>query len=96
MNERRIARELIAVAREILAFDVPLVALLDDRDKVIKRRGKAIEGVGIFDSAGRDYPAGFDKKGELYAAEVASDDSVLLAGGKKSQYKVGERYPEAI
>jgi hypothetical protein len=96
MKDRAVTRELVKIAKDLLSYDVKLVALIDDKGRVVKRRGEAVEGQGIFDSAGREYAGGFDRSGECYGSIVDSRDHVLLESGKRTPYRVGERYPEVI
>ena len=96
MDKQSVARELLTAARELTAFKVKLVALLDDNDKVIQKGGEAIEGEGIRGDDGKWYPAGFTAKGEVYADESDDDDSVLLEDGSRSKYKINKRYPRVV
>ena len=98
MNRERIAKELVSIARELTGESaVPLVVLIDDRDRIVKKRGTAVEGVGIFDMSGEEYPAGLNRKGEVYAEMADSDNQVLLRGGsKRSRFNMDKRYPEEV
>jgi len=93
MRREETVRELLKAARLLTArFEVDLVALIDERGKIVKSEGEAIEGVGILDSRGKEYPGGFDSKGVAYGADVDTDDTILLFDGTRSKFKVGKKY----
>lgn len=93
MDNEKVAREIVKMAKELSArFEADLVALIDDRGKVVKREGKAVEGVGIFDGRKREYAGGFDADGIAYGSEVDSDNTILLFDGTRSKFKVGKKY----
>jgi len=95
ISKKQVAEELVKIANLLVSKDI-LVALIDEKGKVIKRKGEVIEGQGIFDSSGNEYAGGFDRNGECYGSYVDSRDFVLLGNGKRTKYKVGEKYPEIV
>lgn len=97
MNKQRIAQELLRIAKDIMSRDVRLVALIDgDTGRVVRKRGRATEGIGIFDNSGEEYAGGFTADGEVYGSEVGVDDTIILFSGRKSAYKIGESYPDVV
>jgi len=60
---------------------VQMVILITDDGKQIKREGYAEEGVGIFDYDGNQYPAAIGFNGEVYGAQVDSDDNIITLDG---------------
>lgn len=71
-----------------------LIRLITDDGEIINKEGYAEEGIGIFGDDGKEYPAGLNKDGELFASQVDTDDKVLrLDGiGHVKNFKVGEKY----
>ena len=97
MNELlQISQELKKIARQLCGRGARLVALIDERGKVVKRRGEAVEGVGIFDDRGNEYAGGFDRDGMAWGSVVDVDNTIELFNGKRSDFKVGEIYPEVL
>lgn len=84
MQNKDVAREILKIAKALISrFKEDLIALIDDRGKVVKREGEAIEGDGIFDKHGKEYAGGFDADGIAYGSEVDSDNTILLFDGTR-------------
>lgn len=74
----------VMVSKALLLADdkTPLVILYDDKGKEIKKAGYTIEGVGIFDNSGKEYPAGKGKDGQLYVSVLDEKNRILNSEGK--------------
>ncbi len=66
-------------------YGVNLSMLIDDDGTEIDMSGKAIEGEGIFDEEGKEYPAGRTENGELYASIVDTDNTVINMQDKRME-----------
>ena len=94
LDNVKIAEELVKIAKDLIAGrEEKLVALIDERGKIVEAPGIAIEGVGIYDeSEDEEYAGGFDKKGVAWGSMVDDDDTILLLNGNRSKYKVDKKY----
>ncbi len=60
---------------------VELVYVIDEEGILKKITAIALEGVGIFHN-GEEYPAGFDKKGNIYASYAGCNNEVMTSEGE--------------
>lgn len=67
---------------------IMLKNLLDNKGKIINKKGYAIEGIGIFDNEGKEYIAGYDKYKVLYASNVDENNYVLDFEGNRINLKI--------
>jgi len=93
MDNEKVAKALVKLAKSLVGgYEEPLVALIDERGKIVKIPGVAIEGFGVFDKKGKEYAGGFDAKGESYGSEVGPGDKIILMNGRPSKFEVGKKY----